>query len=104
MPVDKLLSGRRNRSHIKGRLVQLGLLEDACAECGATTWLGQPLSLHLHHVNGDPHDNRLENLQILCPNCHSQTDTFGGRNRGRATAKVIAANPAPATSPLNAQR
>jgi 5-methylcytosine-specific restriction endonuclease McrA len=93
MPVDELLSGRRNRSHIKGRLVRLGLLEDACAECGTTTWLGQPLSLHLHHVNGDPHDHRLENLQVLCPNCHSQTDTFGGRNRGRR--KLVPTRPAP---------
>jgi hypothetical protein len=37
----------------------------------------------LHHVNGDGLDNRLENLQILCPNCHAQTDTWGGRNKGR---------------------
>jgi hypothetical protein len=39
------------------------------------------LSLALHHRNGDGEDNRLENLELLCPNCHSQTDTFAGRNR-----------------------
>ncbi|MGZ5312302.1 MAG: HNH endonuclease [Solirubrobacterales bacterium] len=42
-----------------------------------------PLSLHVHHRNGDGTDNRLENLQFLCPNCHSQTDTYGGRNGHR---------------------
>ena len=50
------------------------------------SWLGRPLPLDLHHVNGDGWDNRLENLQILCPNCHAPTDTRGGRNQGRRVA------------------
>ncbi len=84
MPLEELLSSRtRNRVHIKQRLIRLGLKEHACEECGITDWLGMPLSLELHHVNGDGKDHRLENLQLLCPNCHSQTDTWGGRNRGR---------------------
>jgi hypothetical protein len=74
---------RRNRAHLKARLVKLGLLADVCATCGATEWLGRPLSLQLHHRNGDPDDNRLENLQLLCPNCHSLTDNWGGRNKRR---------------------
>jgi 5-methylcytosine-specific restriction endonuclease McrA len=81
MPLEELLSGRRSRAHLKLRLFKLGLKARRCEECGLTTWRGGPLSLELHHVNGDGHDNRLENLQILCPNCHSQTDTWGGRNR-----------------------
>jgi Zn finger protein HypA/HybF involved in hydrogenase expression len=87
MPVEKLMASRRNRSHLKQRLVRLGLLEDACHECGITEWRGKPLSLCLHHINGVNDDNRLENLAVLCPNCHSQTDNFAGRNR-RADAEA----------------
>ena len=47
---------------------------------------GRPLSLELHHANGDGTDNRIENLQLLCPSCHSQTDTWGGRNARRKAA------------------
>jgi 5-methylcytosine-specific restriction endonuclease McrA len=82
MPVDVLLSGKRNRTHVKDRLISAGLLDaSGCAECGISEWLGEPLGLELHHINGDGRDNRLENLQLLCPNCHSQTETFSGRNR-----------------------
>ncbi len=52
-------------------------------ECGISEWHGKPISLQMHHINGDHHDNRLENLQFLCPNCHSQTDTYAGRNTGK---------------------
>jgi hypothetical protein len=59
MPVEKLITGRRNRSHLKRRLVRLGLLEESCHECGITEWRGKPLSLCLHHINGINDDNRL---------------------------------------------
>lgn len=60
-----------------------GLKADRCEICGISEWLGRPLSLPLHHLNGDGDDNRLENLQLLCPNCHSQTENFAGRKRRR---------------------
>ena len=86
MPIDESLANpNRNRVHIKQRLIKLGIKDEACEECGIRDWLGRPLSLELHHVNGDGKDHRLENLQLLCPNCHSQTDTWGGKNRGRLT-------------------
>jgi hypothetical protein len=83
MPVEELLSGRRNRGHLKRRLIRLGLKQERCEICGISEWLGKPLSLALHHINGDGDDNRLENLQLLCPNCHSQTDNFAGRGVAR---------------------
>jgi DNA-binding CsgD family transcriptional regulator len=83
MPIEELLCRSRNRTNLKGRLVKAGLLSERCAECGITRWREQPLSLELHHINGDGRDNRLENLTLLCPNCHSQTDSWGGRNSRR---------------------
>jgi DNA-binding transcriptional ArsR family regulator len=82
-PIDTyLVSGRRvNRNHLKSRLLGAGLKEVCCEICGISSWRDEPLSLALHHVNGDGLDNRLENLMFLCPNCHSQTHNFSGRNR-----------------------
>ena len=56
------------------------LIPYKCAICGLTEWNGKTLSLELDHINGINDDNRLENLRFLCPNCHSQTDTYGVRN------------------------
>jgi hypothetical protein len=80
MPLEQLLSAPRERGHLKGRLLRLGLKVYRCEICGISEWRGALLSLALHHVNGDGRDNRLENLQLLCPNCHSQTENFAGRN------------------------
>ena len=81
-PVDELfvVGPKRSRNHLKSRLLREGLKENRCEECGLTEWRGKPLSMALHHVNGDGHDNRLENLRFLCPNCHAQTPNYGGRN------------------------
>lgn len=63
---------------LKRRLLKAGLKEDKCEICGQLPeWNGQPLVLQLDHINGDHYDNRIENLRIVCPNCHTQTDTFG---------------------------
>lgn len=82
IPIEELLVRGRNtgRHHLKRRLLKAGLKEERCEECGLEEWRGKPLRITLHHVNGDGYDNRLENLQFLCPNCHSQTPNFAGRN------------------------
>lgn len=70
-----------NTSCLKKRILQAGLLEYKCALCGNEgRWQGSPLTLHLDHINGVHNDHRLCNLRFLCPNCHSQTDTYVGRN------------------------
>ena len=69
-----------SRNNIKQRLIAAGLKQNRCEECGISRWRERPLSLCLHHVNGERHDNRLENLVLLCPNCHSQTPNFGSKN------------------------
>ncbi len=70
-----------NNGQIKFRILDAGLLNYKCVKCGQIPeWNNKPLTLQLDHINGNRNDNRLENLRILCPNCHSQTDTFMGHN------------------------
>ena len=69
-----------NRTSLKKRLVGENVLEYKCEKCSNMgEWLGEKITLQLDHKNGIFNDNRIENLRFLCPNCHSQTDTFAGK-------------------------
>lgn len=69
-------SNFRNRSSIKKKLLKYKILEYKCSKCSISDWLGKTIILQLEHKNGINNDNRLENLELLCPNCHSQTSTY----------------------------
>ena len=70
-----------SRASIRRVILKENLIEYKCSECNVKTWNGKILSLHLDHINGINSDNRLENLRFLCPNCHSQTETYTGKNK-----------------------
>jgi 5-methylcytosine-specific restriction endonuclease McrA len=73
-------NGSLNRDSIKKRIIRNDLISYECESCGLKdTWNNKKISLQLEHKNGIPNDNRLENLCFLCPNCHSQTDTYAGK-------------------------
>jgi len=70
-----------SRASIRKTIIKENLIEYKCSECNIQTWNNKSLSLHLDHINGMNNDNRLENLRFLCPNCHSQTEIYTGRNK-----------------------
>lgn len=82
--LDDILVGKHSEykpNRLKHRLYEAGLKQRICEECGLDEeWNGKPITLQLDHVDGNSTNHLLDNLKILCPNCHSQTDTFAGRN------------------------
>ena len=66
---------------LKLRLIREGLFEPKCYNCNLTSWRGHPVPLELEHKNGNPQDNSLDNLTLLCPNCHALTATYRGKNK-----------------------
>lgn len=72
-----------NTNHLKKRLLKEGLKNYKCEFCNNNEWMGRPISLELHHINGIKDDLRIENLQILCPNCHAFTDNYRGKNTSK---------------------
>lgn len=70
-------------STVKNRLINDGIKEEKCEICGNTIWNGKKIPLEIHHINGNHTDNRLINLQIICPNCHAQTENFCSKNNVR---------------------
>lgn len=84
--LDEILvadSSYTSTHHLKNRLWKTGTLEQKCYECGISEWRGLPAPLQLDHINGVRTDNRIENLRVLCANCHAQTDTWTGKNKAK---------------------
>ena len=78
----------KNSNYQSGRvrkiIVRHNLIEYKCSSCNRSKWQGKQLSLELHHINGNNRDHRLENLEFLCPNCHSITENWRGKqNTGK---------------------
>ncbi|MBV8374999.1 MAG: HNH endonuclease, partial [Candidatus Eremiobacteraeota bacterium] len=72
----------------KAKLLREAHLANCCTECGISEWRGKPLAIQIDHINGVGSDWRIENLRMLCSNCHSQTATFAGRNVRRGRKKL----------------
>jgi len=81
--IEEYLSGGiKIQSHkLKLRLLKEGLFENKCSICNLSDWMGKSIPLELDHINGNHDDNSLENLRIICPNCHAQTDTYRAKNK-----------------------
>lgn len=84
IPLEDIINGEYKQkykgSKLKDRLIKAGYKTHQCERCGLTEWLGNPIPLQLHHKDGDHDNNLIENIELLCPNCHSLTDTFAGKN------------------------
>lgn len=87
LPIEKIMvaGSSFDRGALRRRIISEKVLPYICDKCGNDgTWQNESLSLHLDHINGDNADHRRENLRFLCPNCHTQTRTYAGRNKGNS--------------------
>ena len=83
IPIDEILEGKHPQYQtykLKNKLIKAGIKENKCEICGISEWNGKPIKMELHHIDGDRTNHKLSNLMMLCPNCHSQTETFRARN------------------------
>ena len=82
-PLEKVLIHKKleNIWKLKNRLLAEGIKEHCCEQCKRTKWQGDLIPLELHHKDGDRTNNTLENIELLCPNCHSLTDNYRGSKK-----------------------
>ena len=86
---DGIRHGGGWRQHLKSLLVQAKWKVECCEICGlGPEWNEKSLVLQIDHINGDAGDHQFENIRLICPNCHSQTETFTGRKNKGATGRI----------------
>lgn len=84
IPLIEILEGKHpyyQTNKLRKRLISEGYKTGECEVCEITEWNGKPITIELDHIDGDRNNHTLENLKMLCPNCHSQTPTFRGKKR-----------------------
>jgi hypothetical protein len=94
IPISEIMveNSTYDTKRLKIRLVEEKILNYCCYKCGNKgEWMGKKLTLQLEHINGHSRDHRKENLCLLCPNCHSQTETYAGRNSGVKKSRFCSA-------------
>lgn len=74
--IEQVLLGNFTNSHKRIRLIEEGYKENKCECCGLSEWMGKPIPLELHHKDFNHYNNSLDNLQILCANCHMQAHNY----------------------------
>jgi hypothetical protein len=82
--LEEILEGKHpsyQTLKLKKRLIEQAIKNNICEECGINEWNGKSISMQLDHIDGNPHNHKLMNLRMLCPNCHSQTETYWGKNK-----------------------
>lgn len=89
--IESYLNNERliNTHALKGKLLECGLKKHRCEKCMNAEWLGEPIPITLHHIDGNSANNNLDNLQILCPNCHAKTDNYCGKNQNRTKEYIV---------------
>ena len=82
MPLLQYLAESKDiqTNKIRRKLLEEGYKQHKCECCRNTEWLGQPIPLEVHHIDGNRNNNTIENFQLLCPNCHAFTDSYRGKN------------------------
>ncbi len=83
IPITEILEGKHpyfQTFKLKVRLFKEGIKDNICEICGLSEWMGKKINCELDHIDGDRTNHKLENLRIICPNCHSQTETFRAKN------------------------
>ena len=80
IPAEEYLKGLRviHATKLLKKLYKEGIKEKKCEICGIEEWQGKPITFQIHHIDGNHNNNSLNNLQVLCPNCHSQTENYCG--------------------------